>query len=459
MKRWKVSVIGGFVLCFFLFFYLFISDSNGKKRYELDEVESLESINEVDQFFYDKTPGLKRAEEKGLVTELDQTIPLDYPKGFLHLDKMWHTPNGTYLFYNRDISSIGEDEDGSVMPSILDVSFRELAKNEIYRKLISYNQGMRPSDGAQFEGRYYHRIKLDPLKHDDVKDSFEIKTFPVTITLNIDGVKSYINKTELPIGFDRSKEEFRSYDINQSVDLSPLEAKLHVGQIKMGYYSTKLYYDIDIKSPEKVKHVDLRVMSDGESIGGVHSTERSLSDTNASFIKTSEPFSKIPNDIEILVRKVEMNSDKSISFSIDTSDITEESSLIEEKINKKLNHFVNTDIYYESFRYDPEGEFFVTVKYVTPKSEKPFVQLTNEVPKPLFYEDRRRPAMYVEAYNQEGENVIGGGGYGGPQGLEREFGFEIGKDYVEKSDEIDVLINHLPYELVLDKKLEISLEK
>jgi len=59
MNRRKIYGISGLVFLFFLSFYFITGDSEGKKEYQLEGVKSVDSLKEVDQFFYDKTPGLK----------------------------------------------------------------------------------------------------------------------------------------------------------------------------------------------------------------------------------------------------------------------------------------------------------------------------------------------------------------------------------------------------------------
>jgi len=459
MNRRKLYGVSGLVILFFLSFNFFSGDSEGKKEYELEGVKSVDSLKEVDQFFYDQTPGLKRAEKRGLVTELDKTIKLDYLNGFLHLDKIWNTAQGSMLFYSRDIGSIGKDKDGPATPSIHRMTFHKQEDRREFGGIYTSSGGMPPSSGVQFNGRYYHRININAY-NPQAKTMIQKKAFPVGFSLNVDGQRDYVKASQFPFGYDKTKEEYQNYTINKSIDLKPMDATLHIHKLKFGFFTTKLHYEVETNKPKDLQHVDLRLLSNKESIRGNYSKERVTNNNSVEFHETLRPISKIPDQITFSLQKVVTNSNKSVSFTMNTSAITEESSAVEKTIHKKLGNEKNTDIYYESYHYDPDGEFHVSLKYKTPKTlKKPFIHLQKTNPRPILHKDQKRYRFHVEAYNEKGDIALDGSSSAGPGRYEKEIGFGIRKDIAKESNRIDISVNDLPYELLLDEKITVALEK
>ncbi|KGX87638.1 hypothetical protein [Pontibacillus marinus] len=464
MKRWKLVGLGIMVFSFFIFFYFYTGDSEGRKMHELDGIMSVDSMERINEFYYDKTPGLKRAEKQGLVTEIDQSIKLDYPGGSLHLDKLWYTPKGAYLFYSRDIGSIGEkeDHDQGIDPHILEVSLRTKDAINTYRKLNTYSKSIRPSEGLQYNGRYYHQIYISPLYLKEWEEIYNIKTkLPVTITLNVDGVKSELNKSTLPVQYDQENEVYKSFEINQTIDLTPMNATLNFNKLDIGFYSSKLYYEIETDDPKKIKDVGVRVYyNNGVPLRGNKDGNRTYHQEKVQFIDEIPTFSEIPNEVELRIKNVQMQSNKQLSFSIDTSKIKPDSKEIEEDLHEKLDYIMNTNIYLESYRYDPIQEYDFYIQYETPRTfKKPFIHLKSRIPGLELIEDREYPGFTVSAYNKNGDNALEGGGFAGPGLYESKYGVSLKKDIVTTSDQIDITINSLPYELVLEENIKFSLNK
>ncbi|MCL6561117.1 MAG: hypothetical protein K6U74_20480, partial [Firmicutes bacterium] len=109
------------------------------------------------QFFYEKIPGLKRAEELGLVTELGISRRVPGTEMDLRLERIWYNRENVYLLYSlgAPLSVVVPDRDIEVEGNLL--LSGDMPNNG------SFYPNIEPGEGVLYEGRFYSCMVFNPV--------------------------------------------------------------------------------------------------------------------------------------------------------------------------------------------------------------------------------------------------------------------------------------------------------
>jgi len=124
-----------------------------KPRVETVNVLYAEEADEIDLFYYRSVPGLKQAEDLGLVKPVNRAFDLSGSKGRLIIDRIWYSNKGISIFYHVEnldtLCYLGGD--------------LYLPGNEPDVKTINWGEdsiGTRNEKGIIYNGEFYSCLRL-----------------------------------------------------------------------------------------------------------------------------------------------------------------------------------------------------------------------------------------------------------------------------------------------------------
>ncbi|MBB6451704.1 hypothetical protein HNQ94_000125 [Salirhabdus euzebyi] len=250
--------------------------------------------------------------------------------------------------------------------------------------------------------------------------------------------------------------------INESVNF--LDDTIAFDYIEVGTTENRLFFRYEPKKDKLADMMNVTIRTDKEK-GWERDFVIEQAEEGTYFI-TTPPFHEWPSKLNIQLNSVRLVGENDFSFTIDASKYDEvvngEDAGHTEKPEEKLATIKNTDVYLDELVYDESGIYFM-IRYELPQNEKrPYVQLASRSPeiyeiyKEIIEETDRDPhekgmlerhfGNLVQAVNEKGEEGSYGSRGGGPGSR---YGLLLEREFVEDSEEINVTIHKLFYEVVL----------
>jgi len=155
-KKIYISLVSFFLLALAIYFFT-PSSSKTYPSLENEEIENVDSKEEIQAYYESITPGLKRAKKLGLVKKLDKKIELGGFKESIDLEKIWYTNEEIHLFYNRDIKSVGKKEYGNRKVEVPQITNLKI-DHEKEQNIHNISPNFRRHTGVQYKGRFYSLV-------------------------------------------------------------------------------------------------------------------------------------------------------------------------------------------------------------------------------------------------------------------------------------------------------------
>ncbi len=407
------------------------------------------------------TPGYKRAEKLGLVTEPQIKREIKEANTTLTIEKIWYSSRQVYVFYSLE----------PYVPNTylnfghLEHPEYENAKTGNYRSDGYTANFPERSDVPVIDGKYYGRITYNPLR--DEKDQLLAKVKDVYLT-NIslrEKNKTYeVTPIKIPVKFDISKEKTDLFKLNKEVDL--LGRKLYLHELEVGPAENSIKCTFKGKENEQFYSLDLRLITDkGEErrISSIKSNKDYYGE-GYGLVFTFPPFDELPQEIELNISNVDMIGSEKVSFELDTDlykqYLTREMGQGHEfNVKKLIGLKGNSQTYLEHVYADKRG-IDIEIEHKNKENiEKPYEALFAASPlnDSCYRTDQKyKMANVATIINEKGEQGALGNRGKGPGN--RMSGF-IEADYVKGSQKIKVIVENLTFRIFGEWKIPIKLEK
>ncbi|MBB6451703.1 uncharacterized protein YpmB [Salirhabdus euzebyi] len=188
MKKWQITAI---IIVFFILFVLIYFEDTNKSFFNQTQLDEVSSWEEVKEYQYENTPGLKRAEKLGLAKTFDYlTYEIPGTEKEISIDEVWYSDQQVYLFYSYDIDeSMIEDMESNQERQSQTVQFAPTISesNDVINHGIY--TGNWPNDtGVIYDGKLYQRLIFSPFFDNSVEHhlveripEFVLKNFRIHI--------------------------------------------------------------------------------------------------------------------------------------------------------------------------------------------------------------------------------------------------------------------------------------
>ncbi len=409
-----------------------------------NKVPAVSNWTDVKEHWYDNVPGLKRAEELGLTREFDVKVDIPKTGHQLKITEVWYNSEQVYIFYG--VNGIKDQTKLPRLDFLLTTPTNhegDSPRNDTY--------GFLGDSGIMHDGWMYNVAVADPI----IKVEMELDEVKEIVLEDVSVQKQNIihrleDPIQLTVHYSKDQERTRTLEVQKSVPLLNGEVALE----KMTLSTSKLLLDwkvIGIKDPVKNLKGSIRA---GESKLDLWSFETVWD--NQFQMKTS-PSDSEPENIEVHIDSVEFIGDDQFSFTLDTKEYTESTKDFEKELNREITTIKDTMIVLKKIILR-DGRFHLMLDYKQ-KNNQSNVYLKGNLPNlrwPGQKEiNREFPKVHLmEIINENGVHLTEHeGAFGGP---ENEFGLEVPRDFINKSDKLHITVENLLYEVQLDKTLHIK---
>lgn len=418
------------------------------------------SWDRVKAYQYEKTPGLKRAEQLGLTRSFQIKVPVPETDLLLSLYEVWYNQAHVYFFYSfeRTEGSFGKHLKDREAPVL---SFRATlpGSTENTPSQESYSLNWSPWEGAQHQGKYHQRSATSPFLEEDSKALVtrirEIVLRQVSVRW---GENTYpVPELRLPVYIDMNSERSVSIPLNRSHLM--LERSIHYERLDLGTSINHLYFRFRTAGDsETLLGVSGRVLTDEGEERRFYGEYGPETDGGGRLSAAFPPFDSHPAGVSVILESVRlMDRNNRLQFQLDAGDfkdfIRRREDTYEQKKHSKLAVIENTQAYLKGLYYDHRGIHF-TIGYEEKRwMKKPFIRLLAQTPNsPLQASNDERLPMLVTAMNERGEP--GRFGQRGSDG--RMFGIFVDRAFIDSSEQMDITIGNLVKEIVGEWKVHTA---
>ncbi|MFC4558403.1 hypothetical protein ACFO3D_09280 [Virgibacillus kekensis] len=409
--------------------------------------KKVDSMEDVEDFYNRITPGLEKAEDLGLVTDVDKTIKMENGST-LHIDRIWYNSDEILIFYSIGIA----EYDGRIPPRISGLVINDDKKGRFSGQSLSRG-GFGRYEGVIYNNRYYHQVAMHPIMGHSNKPLSE---FDGVVSAFI-GVEKQHNNTEtvevkLPLRYDKDKEPEVTLLVNKSIKNHDITVTLDHMNIKLT--GTHVSGTVDIPSEDYINRIDGKLVAtfkDGKELPITFSQPMR---TENDFSIELRAFHAVPEKVTFTIYSLNFISDESVKFSMDVSDYEEKlsasSGSYTKPINKKVGESKNTEILLESKQYTNEGVRFNIVY----KPEKPGqdVQLVADH---LTIGDTTVANLpnVINATNEEGNPPS----FNRSSIQDMQFSLELKRDFIKTSEQIDITLENLLYRVKFNEPISMPI--
>lgn len=403
MKNPKLLYAGISILFFVIMIYVLSPTSTQTyPTLENEEVKKVDSKSEVHKFFNSITPGLKRAESLGIVKHIDKEIQFEGFQRSLVLDKIWYKKDEAYLFYNRDIESVGKtpshNKDVEV-PNIKNISI-DPGRTNLDIGISSY--GSAPRESVQFEGRFYSRLRFDIHDKEYDKISTINKTVPVNVNLNVDG-KSEVFSTSIPVAYQSSQEYIQEIDLNQT--FSQDDISLDFNSLEIGSSYNRLYFTSETLPDHDLYNIFMTIqpVNDEKENASYIRSDKQTENPNDYYIEW-DPFNEIPDQLSFNLKHATVRGTESVYFQLDFNSYFADHNEERFELGKKVAHRKNTSIIVESLfkqKREENPRLGVYIRHEFDQKEGSLTTVLSTDARPSVSDHPNNPTPIITAYVDE----------------------------------------------------------
>jgi len=426
------------------------------KQSDIDtSLHEVVTLDEVQQFYYRAVPGLRQAEEAGLIREVNKQIALPGQDAVLFIDKIWYNKKNVIIFYHvsgvKEIVYLGGEF--------------YLPTNEPNEKRAFYGSksiGSNEEKGMLYNESFYSCLKLPPLhdssgqliteietltfapfvnyfniEKDNQLETIPLKSIDITLEYNQDEEKTTKIPTDSQITFDERQVHFYQFDISPSVN--------------------RLYFQYLNSGRDKVIRVKGSYTSDKGESQTFDVFPNAITDYPYHYTMELPPFHLMPESVHIYIDSLVCVGNDNVSFKLDTKQFGNKNRSHETEIGK--NRIRGTDIYIKSITLN-NSFVDIYISFVNEdETDKPFVRIYPALPvwahESLTYKNE---ANYLLLYNYDYELFnTDKYAYGADILSEQEMCLSLDREFWDEANTIYLQINNLTYFYQINKSTQVKL--
>ncbi|MGP4071587.1 hypothetical protein ACTWQB_03415 [Piscibacillus sp. B03] len=300
-----------------------------KKRDAAYEWTVFETEEQLNEYFYEEVPGLKRAEEVGVVDEIKQTFVQEHNNlNDARIDRIWYNTEGFYLFYSFKVGDVPEGR----LHSSLHLSHNEytLRDNWMTREPVYH------------DGRIYQAIRYLPLDHDESEIDDVNGEFVFDVEIGFDNNRLQLIDQTIPL--NEYKEQHAQYEfeipINKTIDTNELNLTIEKLEHQLGGNT-------------------LFIQAENHNLYGV---ETDINDENVYHFKDKidgydvklpiRATDEFPDPLDITIKKIHYVKDDKLAFNVDTSEVKYQEKL---EVDQSIGEISGNEFFIDHLDFTKEG--------------------------------------------------------------------------------------------------------
>ncbi|MFC0522812.1 hypothetical protein ACFFGV_04300 [Pontibacillus salicampi] len=434
------------------------------------QVKQVNSIEGVQAFYEKHIPGLKRARNQDFTQSIQEEVDLGGFQQQLTFDEVWYNEDLIFIFYHRDVESIGKGSDESHLeqrreqdiPHIQNFQLTDFQSKDYYdtRHFLGF---IPPGSGVQYDDQFYSVMVLSSFrdigKREKVTKIDDIMKGEITV--NVEGE----NKTfdvSIPIEFNQALQAVEPNEIGTT--LSSKDVSIRLEEIQLGISKTVLHLSVQSPRGHLPKLLELSLGKQEQYMlylepKDSHPKDNSYDrNTWQAFQVVAPPLPSVPDHLNIHIQSVHLIGNEQATFTYDEDEWTEE-----ERKGKQLfttNHGTGVVKDYQS----SQDGTSISIKY-SHKSDTPLPYTTlSEASLPIFDisthdNDFTLTAESADKDQLELSDVQSGMHH--PDHQENPFhGINLvwDRDLSKEAQPITVRMKNLPYKLMLKEKVTVPIQ-
>ncbi len=452
-KKWMARLKKSAMMILVLFVILGVSIGGisyyiGKSNSPNKHLLYAKNEEDMKEYFYEKTPGLKRAMDEGNVFEINKTVKIPDTNDAMTIDRVWYSSQNIYIFYHLD-GEIPIDINGSLIW-------------ESGEKDTSFLQNMNIGEGIVYKGKYFSRMSFgnrvgSNLELKDIVD----QDLTLQITLRYGDLTREEKQIVLPdidfkVAFNPEKEVTQRMNLNGKVDLGGY-GSLIFDELIIETQASYLTFDYENELNYQIHFLAGTLETDKGEEKKLWIPPWSTEEESPYYQLKFDALDAIPDSLRIKIDGMYLITDEATTFEIPIEEYQNQFSegnreLIIDKLVGSVNE---VDLYLKRLIWDDRGLTFEIQKDIDLSYDNPIDSISTSMISDIYQQERyledeyrgwRLPNVVTirDKYgNQAGEKDYGQRGGSGDNSLL----MEIEKEFVGKAKSLEVHIDNLTYRL------------
>ncbi|HHY81133.1 MAG TPA: hypothetical protein GX505_00405 [Clostridiales bacterium] len=352
-----------------------------KKPIPAASILKASSEDDVYQFYYRSVPGLKMAEDTGMVKDLNKRLEWPGRDSVVIIDRIWYSTKSVYLFYHVENMTEAAYLGGEIyLPS------SEPARKQSFHGLDSI--GRASEKGILFNDSYYSCLKLPPLRDNSGNIISGIETLAYAPFINVPDRKDKDSFTAVRLkAFDIGLNYLAN---EEPVTKIPVQAMIDINDKQLSFYQVnispsvlQIYFQYLNSGKDRVYRVKGTYTTDKGETYEFDAYPRAITDYPYHYSMDVPPLHIIPSSLQIQIDSIYCTGSDSISFDINTRQYDGKSKSYKVEIGK--DQVKGTDILVEEILLNKQSaEIFIAAK---PAAGKPAPYTRIDLSNPQWYRE------------------------------------------------------------------------
>lgn len=417
------------------------------------------SQEDIQEFFYEKTPGLKRAQEEGNVMEINKSVKIPGGTDVLTVDRIWYTGQVIHVFFHID-GKIPTDTSGNL-------------KWTNGENSISFLNGMNIGEGIVYKDIYYSRLSFGNMKEAE-ESSEEIleEKLSLEITLRFGDLGEDEKQIKLPdmdftVGFDPEKEKTTEVDLKGTVELGRY-GRLVFDKLIMEPQDSYLTFDYENQYGYHLQYMAGTMSTDKRDERKLWIPVMPTGLESPRYKLKFDALEAEPDSATIKIDGMKLITRESVVFEIPVSKYHGkfQKPVQEEEVGRKIGNVNDVELYLKRLWWNDGGLAFEIWQDVDLSEDNPVDCISTSMTTIIYDLSRLNRNEYktwpfpnvitvMDQNGREADEKYYGQRGGGP---DESINLEMDKEFVEASESITVKIENLTYRAIGPWEGEIAAE-
>jgi len=418
---------------------------------------------QLQDYLFEKIPGLKRAECAGRVSYPALTFDVPEQDRDIRLEKVWYSNELVYVVYSL----------GNLVPDETNTTLRWV--NDEDMDVMNYTKDMDIGEGALYDNRFYSTFIFDNVKESRQPSNEKTElNLELDVTLNKDEKQTKIEKIPFSVSYDPAWDEPIYLSVDEELPL--LEGVIKLRGLELASTESYLYLDFDHPDGKQIYHFIGYVTNVNNDSRRIWIPLESGGD-KARYRAKFDAMDTVLHKFNLEIERAVLVGDEKFDFTIDATKYRYEDGMDvkRQNLNRPIITMVNTDISLEEIVWDERGIRFELLYKQKKGLKPPYAVLTAGIISDskgrgysvIDIRPREEAKRYwereefenwpfpnlVTAYNEKGEPAKYGQRGVGPGDR---MGMFLDREFTEQSETIHVEVENLAYLLVGEWKIDVQ---
>lgn len=284
----------------------------------------------LQEYLYQKIPGLKRAESAGHVSYPAQTTDIPEQDGDIRLEKVWYSNELVYVIYSL----------GNFVPDRANATLRWVDDKDM--DVMNHTENMNIGEGALYDNRFYSIFIFGNVKESRQPSSERTElNLEIDVTLTRDEQQIRIEKIPFSINYDPVWDEPVYLTMDEELPL--LEGVIRLRGLELTPTESFLYLDYDHPEGKQIYHFIGYVTSDNGDSRHIW-VPLEYGNNRARYKAKFDALDSVPDKLNLEIERAVLVGDEKFDFTIDASKYRYEDGkdMQKQELNRHITTMVNT---------------------------------------------------------------------------------------------------------------------